>query len=251
METIDKALQLLKKLAETPLSVTEAAELLDMHKSSASRMLATLQKQGFVMLNSNRRYEIGLTVFQLAEATTEWQNLRRTAEPYLQSLNQTLDETIHLSVLEGVDVIYIDKIDSSRRIRMHSTIGAANPAYCTGVGKVLLAYQSPQEQHRLISQIRFEPFTAATIADAGRLDQELRTIRRTGIAFDFGEHDELIHCVAAPVFNHTRKIIASVSISAPQFVTPADKLRSYQDILLQTVRTISGRLGYSGRIPPD
>jgi DNA-binding IclR family transcriptional regulator len=247
METIDKALQLLKHLAEKPLSVTEAAELLDIHKSSASRMLATLQKQGFVMLNSQRRFEIGLAVFQLAEATTEWQNLKRTAEPYLQRLNRELDETIHLSVLEGVEVIYIDKIDSSRRIRMHSTVGAANPAYCTGVGKVLLAFQSPQEQRRLLGAIRFEPYTAATITDTSRLEQELREIRQSGIAFDFGEHDELIHCIAAPIFNHTRKVIASVSISAPQFVTPAEKLRSYQEILLQTVREISGRMGYPGR----
>ena len=232
------------------MSVTEAANILDIHKSSASRMLSTMQKQGFVAINSNRKYEIGQMIFVMANTSTERMNIKKTAEPFLKKLNQETDETIHLSVLDGVNITYIDKLDSSKLIRMHSTVGASNPAYCTGVGKVLLAYLNTNEMNKAVNSIQYDKFTEATITDSRKMKKELQEIRKRGLAFDFGEHDEHINCIAAPVFNHEDKAIASVSISAPALYTSKEALLEYKTLLLQTVKAISEKFGYMGSIPP-
>ncbi|NLD45975.1 MAG: IclR family transcriptional regulator [Clostridiaceae bacterium] len=250
METITKALRLLKTLAEQPMNVTEAAQYLSVHKSSASRLLAAMQEEGFVRLNEQRKYEIGHIVYVLASASTELLNIRNAAHPFMQKLNFETDEAVHLSILSRTNMIYIDKLDARKMVRMYSRVGYSYPAYCTAMGKVLLAYQKSSYVDKLMSNYKFEKFTERTIGSFDELKKELKKIREAGYALDLGENFEEINCIAAPIFNHTGSIVASLSISAPVFYTNYEKLISYKDLLIDTTLQISQKLGYEGNIPP-
>lgn len=250
MKTITTALQLLKLIAEKPLSVKEAADALSLHMSSASRILSTMQKEGFVDLNSDRKYEIGYFVSTLAGTVTEQTKLKDIAHPFLQTLNIEVDETIHLAILDGNMIKYIDKIDSSKSIRMHSTIGAYNPVYCTGVGKAILAFQEQKVIDRIVSSFAIEQFTENTVKNKVDFIEELIRTRQTGIAHDYGEHDIQINCIAAPIFSGKERVIAGISISAPEFFTNKEIMDTFKPLLLNTSKQISQQFGYTGQIPP-
>ncbi|WP_052216948.1 IclR family transcriptional regulator [Thermincola ferriacetica] len=250
IDTVARALCLLKLLAISPLRVQEAAEKLGIHKSSASRLLSTMRDHNFVRLNSNGKYELGYAVFEMAHALSEGMDVRKIGRPFLEQLNKTSNETVHLAVLDGIEIVYLDKIDTSRPIRMYSRIGKRAHVYCTGVGKALLAYLPDEKIDQILAQIKMKSFTARTIVDREHMMNEIREIRVNGIAWDRGEHEDDIYCMAAPVFDFTNKVIASISISATITYTPEEELAKYAGLLSQTAEAFSRAMGYVGDWPP-
>lgn len=248
MDTIDRSLKLLKKIAEQPMTVSEVAAELGIHKSTASRILSTLKNEHFLRLNSDKKYELGFAIFELAHALRESLDLRHAARPYMQVLSGITRETIHLAVYEDGEVVYVDKIDCKRSVRMYSRIGRRANAYCTGVGKALLAYQAPEELKK-IEQLQFQRFTENTITVPQELLAELETIRQVGLAWDRGEHEADIYCIAAPIFDFSGAAIASISISITIKYTSLEKLASYIGDLQHTAREISREMGYSVNYP--
>lgn len=250
IETVARALELLKLLVNNPLRVQEVADQLGIHKSTASRLLSTLQEAGFVRLNHDRKYELGYAVFELAHALSENMDLRKLARPHLEVLNKDTNETVHLAVLDGGEIIYIDKIDTSRPLRMYSRIGKRAHAYCTGVGKALLAYLPTEELESVLANISFKRFTDRTIVDKTQMYSELKKIRSNGIAWDRGEHEEKIYCIAAPIFDFNDRVVASISISSTITYTPEEVLAGYSGKLLDAAEAISRAMGYTGNWPP-
>lgn len=250
LETVVRALRLLRLLAKKPLCVQEVAEQLEVHKSTASRLLSSLRKERFVRLNAERKYELGYAVFELANALCENMDILKMARPYLEEMHRKTNETVHLAVIDGTDVIYLDKIDTARAIRMYSRVGKRAHAYCTGVGKVLLAYLPPSKLNKILSQISFKPLTKNTIVDVNQMTSELQEIRSHGLAWDHGEHEEGIYCIAAPVLGFNDQVIAAISISITTNYTSVDLLASYSDLLTETAKGISKLMGYVGDWPP-
>lgn len=245
MDSLQKALQLLNYVAQQPLGVIEAADKLGVHKSTTSRLFHVLQKENFVHLNHQKKYELGSAVYDLANIWMENLDIKEITHPYIEKLSAQIDETIHLAILSGSQVTYIDKIDSSKTIRMHSRIGLSNPAYCTGIGKVLLAHLPNKEVVKVMANVELKPFTDNTITSMDKLLEELESIRRQGIAFDNMEHDDKIICVAAPVFDYTKHVVAGISISSPVAYVSYETLKDYVPALVKTAMEVSMRLGYT------
>jgi len=173
-------------------------------------------------------------------------DIRRLSLPYLQALNQHTRETIHLTVRQGQTAVYVEKLDSPEHLRIFSRIGALVPLYCTAVGKVLLAYMPQAELETTLSQIEPRRLTANTIASRQELEQHLHRVRKAGHAFDLEEHEPHIRCIAAPIWDHTGAVNASLSLTAPAVRMAVPRLRQLAPLIQEAGLRISRELGYQG-----
>jgi DNA-binding IclR family transcriptional regulator len=222
------------------ISVTEIAAQLKLHKSTAYRLLSTLEYKNYVKKDQNKRYKVGTKVIEIGHYALDNIDLRKEMHPFLQKLGEITKETIHLGIIDDYKVIYIDKVESSHTIRMYSSIGKGGPLYCTGIGKVLLAFSEPGYINKFLKNLEFVKYTAQTIIDQKDLKEELIKIKEKGYAVDNMEHEENIRCVAAPVFDFRGKLIAAVSISAPaQRMTMARTVK-LSKLLLTYTEQMSG-----------
>ena len=170
-------------------------------------------------------------------------DLRKRVKPFLVKLQQETSETIHLAILDGKDVVYIDKEETSEIIRMHSEIGSRVDAYCTSLGKVLLAYKDVDIYH-LYAEEDLEKHTANTIIDKELLAEHLALVKRQGYAIDDEEQEPGIRCIGGPIFDYTGEVIAAFSIAGPINRMTEERVRSLTSIVLNYSRLISSSFGY-------
>ena len=193
----------------------------------------------------NGKFRLGLRLFDFGNRAIEQYDLRDRAQPHLRRLVAETEETAHLCVLEAARVIYIDKIEPARSVRMITRIGASNPVHCTSVGKAMLAFLPEDRANEVIKKTRFERFTTRTLATAEALRTEMEKTRRRGYAVDDEEFEEGLRCIAVPLLDAQRLPVAAVSISGPSFRVTAQKLPAIANQLLTCVRGISADMGYS------
>ncbi|MDR3592013.1 MAG: IclR family transcriptional regulator [Negativicutes bacterium] len=216
-------------------------------KTTTYSLIRTLEQLGYVQQDqSTGKYSLGLKLFELGQVVHSRMDLRTIARPYLIELARKYEETVHLAVLSKGEVVYIDKVDGSRSIRIASQVGGRNPAYCTGVGKVLLAGLPAVELDKIISARKLERYTAKTIIEPGLLKEHLQEVRTKGYAMDQEEIEEGLHCVAAPIKNHRGVAVAGISLSGPTQRLATSGVQQITDDLIETARLISSQLGYKG-----
>jgi len=201
-----------------PLTFSGLLERTGMAKASLHRLLGVLREERLVSLDQTEKtYELGLRLLALTYDSDGTHAIRRFAAPQLEDLSLATGETIHLAVLDGTDVVYVGKAESTHKVRMYSDVGLRAPAYCTGVGKALLAFRPEDDRRRIIERIEFKRFTESTITTVSELLAELDLIRERGYALDEGEHEIDIRCVSAPIIGLRGTSVASLSISAPAY----------------------------------
>lgn len=238
-----KILDLFAK-AEKGLTATELAKRSNLPISTLHRFLVNLESSGFLTYSGAGTYHLGIACFSLGQAALSQFDIRRVSLPYLQKLNQQTRETVHLTVRHGLSVVYVEKLDSPEPLRIHSRIGASVPLYCTAVGKVLLAYMPIAEREALLPQIEVRRVTPNTVGNLQELQTQLQTVRRAGYACDLEEHELHIRCIAAPIWDHTGFVNASLSITAPVVRMPVTRLRQLAPLIQEAGRGISRDLGY-------
>lgn len=230
------------------LSLTEISRMTKMNKSTVHHILATLVESKFLKKTQNNRYALGLKFFQFGSLVLARMEVGEVAQSVLQHLESIFQETIHLAVLEGFEAAYIHKIESNRSIRMSSRIGQRMPLYCTGVGKVLLAYNE-----HLMSRVLANGLVARTkytIVSEQDLYKELARIRERGYAMDEEELEEGLIALAAPIRDYTGQVIAAVSIAGPTERMRARLPRIVAELLIAN-KQISEEMGYFPREKSD
>jgi DNA-binding IclR family transcriptional regulator len=251
VQALDRAFAVLDLLGEsdTPLGLAQVASSLQLHKSTAHRFLMVLEKHRMVERTVGGKFRLGLKLFDLGNRSIEQYDLRERAQPHLRRLVAETEETAHLCILEGTHVIYIDKIEPARSVRMITRIGASNPVHCTSVGKAMLAFLPEERLTDILGHLRFERYTNHTLSTVEALRAEIEKTRRRGYAVDDEEFEEGLRCIAVPVLDAQRLPVAAVSVSGPSFRVTAQKLPSIANHLLQCVRGISVDMGFipSGR----
>lgn len=217
--TLGKVMAVLETvaLAERPMRFTDVLAVSGQPRGTLHRQLTHLVQEGLLELRPDHAYVPGLRLLKLASASWARNEFRAVAAPFLEALHRETGETVHLGVLRGREIIYLDKVESRQAVRMNSQIGNASPVYCTGVGKAALAALDAQALDALLSQLEFRRFTPQTITSRTALVAELAKIRSSGIAFDREEHEPGIRCVAAPVFDAGRALVAGVSVTGPAY----------------------------------
>lgn len=251
-KVLAKGLKLLEELATSAQGKTalELADLLGVHKSNVYRYLNTLLEAGYIQSDNHGRYRLGRKILELGSRLLLQMPLRETARPFLLKLSAETEKTVHLCVLDGPEVVYLDKVETQRSLPIMSRIGGRAPAYCTGVGKALLS-GLPTEQ--VVSLLRSFPLlrkTAATITDPLQLLEELKLTAARGYAIDNGEHEEGIKCVAALIRGNGGEIMGAISLTGlRREFDERGELERLGAAVTKTAAEISRALGYAGVKP--
>jgi DNA-binding IclR family transcriptional regulator len=195
------------------MTAVELASSIRVHKTSAYRYLNTLLNAGYIRNNGDGHYHLGNKILELGSQLLRRMPLRETAHPFLVELSADIQKTVHLCVLDGYDVVYIDKIESHRTLPIMSRIGSRAPAYCTGIGKALLSGLSTDQVVSLLREVTLEKRTSNTITDPIKLLEEIKITAERGYAIDNGEHEVGIKCFAAPVRGYGGDIVGAVSLT--------------------------------------
>ena len=243
--SVERALQILVSLADGPATISEIGRRLDVHRTTSLRLLRSLEDERFVRRIDDGRYRLGPRMAMLAHAALEGVDVRAAAAGYLRDLGAKNGHTIHLGALEDHNVIYLDKVESQHAIRMYSRVGATAPLHATGVGKAILAHSTESERDRMLGEPPFRECTPNTRTTREALDRDLDATLEHGWALDDFEHEEFIHCVAAPIFDAAGRVSAAVSISVPSVVLDHEGLVALAPDLIGTARAISEELGWS------
>lgn len=215
--TVGKALDLLDRVASAgrPLRFSELLAEGRYPKATLYRLLQTLTDQGMLSFDLvDHAYRPGLRLVRLAHAAWAQSSLAPIARPYLDALSRDLRETVHLAQLDSGHVLYIDKRNAAQPIEMFSQAGKVGPAYCTGIGKAMLAYLEPGALEEALRRQAFTRFTPTTLTDAASLREELCRIREAGVSWDREEHEPGIICVAVPIRTGTGRVIGGLSVTS-------------------------------------
>jgi len=239
-----KIIDLLENSSE--LRLKDVSDKLGMDKSTTHRFLKKLLKHDYVKINpDNKKYSLGLKFLNISSKIIDSIDIRNIAHPHLLELEKYTNETIHLTIFDGKRVVYIDKIESARPIRMYSRIGNVAPIHCTAAGKVILAFQKVDVIDENIKDLDFISFTENTITCKEVFLKALEDINNNGFAIDNSEHEENICCIAAPIRDYSRKVGHAVSISAIKTRMDLSKLITFKDILIEKSNIISKELGFT------
>ena len=246
VNTVLKSIQILDELsAGQTLGASELARILNLPKSSVFAILETLASRKVVEKNSQTgKYHLGIKLIELGNCAQAGLDLCRIAAPFLQGLNLRFDETVHLTVLDDDEVLYIDCIESKRRLRTYSVIGVRAPLYCTSVGKSILAFKSEVEIERIVERKGLAPFTVHTISTKEKLLAEVARIRAEGYAIDDMEHEEHLRCLGAPIFDAHGDAFAAISLSGPAERNTLARIREMAPVVMAAANEISFRLGF-------
>ncbi|AUI59881.1 IclR family transcriptional regulator [Amycolatopsis sp. BJA-103] len=245
-QSLDRALTLLGGLAREPKTLDQLAEEIGVHKSTVLRLLRTLESHHFVRREGQRYYRLGSALFDLAQQALEDRDVRRTAQSALAALNVSTGHTVHLASYEDGEVVYIDKFEGRHSVRMYSRIGKRAPLHCTAVGKVLVAAMTPEKRADVVSRIDFFVRTPNTITTPAAYGTELDLVADRGYAVDNAEHEDFIHCIAAPVRGPGGVVLAAVSMSVPKVLLDYDGLMGLVPELVAAAEQASVHSGWTG-----
>lgn len=242
-----KGLHLLEALvlSDKPRGVTDLARDLGLTKSNVHRLLRTLMQRGLVQQDpSTGRYSCTLKLWEWGVLLSERIEIKDLARPHLIDLSKKTQETVHLSMLDGSEVIYIDKIDSPQVVGTYSKIGSRAPAYSVATGKVMLAFLPDAQLASICADLR----KATPRINIEEFRQELLKVRETGYAINRGDARTGACGIASPIFDASRSTCAAVGISGPIERIKPGLLRDLSPIVMDAAHRISRALGYSGAL---
>jgi DNA-binding IclR family transcriptional regulator len=243
VNSVEKSARILVYLARNgSSSAARVSTALDLPRSTAYKILVTLESQGFVERDQSQGFHLGYRLIELGHRAQEEVDLFSAAHPYLAALNETTDETVHLTVLDGDQVLYVDCVESTRRLRTHSVIGLRGPLHSTAVGKAILAFSDASLFERVVAN-GLPAATPATLTSPKALEHELEATRDRGYAIDDLENDPDIRCVAAPIRSTDGAVVASVSISGPSGRVTRERIADLAPLVIEAARGISERAG--------
>jgi IclR family KDG regulon transcriptional repressor len=249
VKSVDRALQILKLVARKKegSGVTELSNGVDINKSSVYRILSTLVKHRLVEQDpSTEKYKLGYGLLELSTRLLESIDLRTEAYPFLRELEKETNEVIHLVVYDQGKVVYIEKLEGTETLRMHSQMGRRAPVHCTAVGKAILAYLPTEQVYDILNHHGMSRHTPKTITELDPLMEQLQEVRERGFALDNEENEMGIICVAAPIFDHRAKAFAAISVSGPIMRMSDERQGQLIDLVKETSVKISQRMGYKG-----
>ena len=246
VQSVDRALTVLGLLARHgELGITEIAADLGVHKSTAFRLVATLEAHDLVEQVSDRgKFRLGVGVLRLAGSTTVRLDLVQESRPVTTRLAASVGETVNITVLSGHEALYLDQVAGGAALALHNWAGQRIPLHATSNGKVLLAHAAPSMISEVLRSLR--AFTPKTITDPRVLLRELDDVRRRGWALAVDELEEGLTAIAAPIHGADGAVIASVSASGPTFRVTAERTPDVAVQVVRAAREIGQRLGWHG-----
>ncbi len=237
VQSVDRTLDVLEALASRrgATGISDLAQVVGLHVSTVHRLLATLVDRGYVRQDpDSSRYHLGSRVFTLANAADLHLDLRLVARPYLERMMRNSGETANLVTSSETEVVYLDQVASMHLVKMFTAPGMRAPMYCTGTGKVMLAYRAPEEAEPVLAA-PMRRYTPKTIVTRATLEHELAIVRKNGFCVDNEEMEDGVRCLAVPIFDRRAVCIGALSVSGPTTRLTAERV----DKLAPTAKTIA------------
>lgn len=245
-QSILRALSVVNFFSETPRTLTEVTNHLGVHKSTALRLLQSLEEEGFARRRTDGKYTVGFAMIAIAQRALDGIELNTVAEPHLLKLSEQFGHTIHLAQLEQNEISYISKVDGPGAVKMRSRVGQAAELHTSGVAKVIIAHAEPDIQAKLLQRVTYRRYTPTTITEPVAFHRELDLIASRGWAEDNSEYEDFVGCVAAPIRNSRGQVMAGVSITALRSLVSREALKDCVPVLLESATAISRDLGWIG-----
>jgi DNA-binding IclR family transcriptional regulator len=246
LSSVAAAVALLKAFSadETELGISALAKRLGVAKSTAHRLATTLVGEGLLEQDRDSgRYRLGIALFRLGALVRQRMDVSSEAKAFLYDLREATHESVHLAILDGVEIMYVFNLESTQAIRMRSDIGVRKPAYCTAEGQALLAFQ-PAETIDAAIDAGLAQRTPQTITDASRLREALAEIRKRGCAIEDEESEVGMRAIAAPIRDDSGTVIAAVGVAGPVTRLSRRTIATFVPHVIETAAAISRRLGY-------
>jgi DNA-binding IclR family transcriptional regulator len=247
IQVLDRALAILDVLGSQrdESSLAQLSATVELHKSTTHRLMIVLERHRLVAKNPETgRYRLGLKLFELGSKAIASKDLLQHSLPHLHRLVEETQETVHLCILDEGEMLYLQKIEPQRSVRMASSIGRRAPAHSTAVGKVILAELPEQEVEAMILQHDLKSSTPNTITSPEAFRAELRVTRTRGYSIDDEENEEGVRCVGAAVRDHSGRPVAAISVSGPSFRITKEKVPSIARVLVKAALALSHDLGF-------
>jgi DNA-binding IclR family transcriptional regulator len=254
LSTVRNAARLLKvfRSREADLGVSELARRLGLGKSTVHRMLTTLAAEGLIEQNPRTGgYRLGIVMFELGEAVRVHMDLHAAVGQVLGELRAQTGESSQVGVLDGHEVVYVDRLESAHSLRLFTETGRRVPVHCTSSGKVLLAYLPEARRQAVLRAAPLTALTPHTITDRERLAAELARVRHRGWAEAVNEREIGVASIAAPVRDITGEVVAAISIGVPLARCSVIALRRLAPTIMEAAEAASRRLGWSQEISPE
>ncbi|MFQ5932666.1 MAG: IclR family transcriptional regulator, partial [Nitrospiraceae bacterium] len=245
VRALARGLRVLEIMTDSPrgLPLSRIAAGTGLSKSSAHRLAQTLVHEGYLLQKQeNGHYFPSLKVLRLGHKLIEDTDLTAVSRPHLQLLAYETGETAHLVLLDGEAMVYVDKVESPNPIRMYSRIGLRAPAHCTGAGKAILAFLSPERLENVLGGRTLKRYTESTITDRQELTRHLAEVRQRSFAIDDGEHEDQVRCLATPLFAANGEPAGALSIAAVSYRVDLETLVGWWPLLQERSRALSADL---------
>lgn len=248
VQSVERALDIIESVADEQegKNLTEIAADTGLHKSTAYRIINTLVRRGFLTREDNGNYRIGHKLIETVSFYINELELQTEARPYIAEISAFLGLATYLGVLEGENVVYLEKIAGLLALNSFSQTGARVPAYCSSLGKCLLSGLSVDRLERIMKDCSFIKFTSATISGIEELHQELIKVRRQGWAIDDEEYEPGHRGIGAPIYDYRGDIIAAISVRGDKHVLTDERIEEVAEYMVKNAMEISVKLGYPG-----
>lgn len=254
LSSVRNAARLLKEFSygSREIGVTELSRRLGIGKSTAHRLLHTLAEERLLERDPyTGAYRLGLAMYELGSVVSAHTDIHEACSPVIDQLRNATRETVQVGVLDGREVVYVERRESPQTIRLFGRVGHRNDAHCTSTGKVLLAYLPPERLEVLLANWTLPAQTPFTITDMDRLRTELEAVRRRGWAEQVNETEMGAASIAAPVRNGLGEVVAALSVAGPVQRLQGESLKRFAKPMLEAAVAISRRMGFRDAVPHD
>lgn len=248
VRVVDRVFDIIEQLAASniPMSLSDVSKATGMSKSTVHRLLASMCARHYVEKNEDNTYSIGYKLMETVSLHINSLELLTEAKPFLSNLLRDLHLTAHMGVLDGCDVIYLEKLDIYPNTMLYTQVGFRSPAYCSSMGKCLLSCLSGDELEEALYGCTFKKYTPNTITNIREFKKYLRDVRRQGWAMDDEEYQLGHRCIGAPVYDYRGTPVAAISASGSVRQLPDDILDSVIQEVKQAAADLSRKMGYIG-----
>ncbi len=247
VQVLDRAFNIVEQLAtsESGLRIAELSKRTGLSKSTVHRILQTLSDRHYIVKDiETSAYTLGYKFVEIASIYLNAINLRTEAAPFMHEMASCFSATAYLGIFENGEVMYLERVEKVNSLRLYKEIGKREPVYCTGLGKVLLSGFSKEQFEIIAKSIHYHPFTPYTKTSFDELEQEVEFVKKHGYALDRYEHSKEHSCFAVPIYDYTNKIMAAMSVAAPQLLENYS-VSFLQEKMCGAAATLSKRMGYN------
>ena len=246
VQSLGRAFGLLEAIARARrgIGLAELSKTVGLHNSTTFHLVKTMVALGYIRQDKDKRYRIGRALFTLAAGSLDEVELVSLAAPVLEDLTEATGEIGHFAVRSGDSVVVVAKTSGSGAFQLTDRVGVMRPAHGTALGKVLLAALTPDQLDRFLQNHELAALTPKTITEPDLLREEIQEVARAGVAYDDGEFNAEVRCVAVPIYDFTGQVVGALGISGPIWRLSIQAMHKKTGLVKDAARRLSAELGY-------